>query len=201
MKNNFSSTDFLNKLKRSEPQAISDIVKAYNQTLYNTCLGMGLDNLQSEEVLQNCWQSFFESVHKFEGRSHIRTYIFGILYNKAKEFWRSYKKHSHNDEYDSVIENQFESNGHWKVSPLNPEEFLERSQTMEQIQTCMNGLNEQQRLAFHLKEVVGETSDEICNILGISNTNLRVLIHRAKNRLRVCLESWMKEFNGAKEKI
>lgn len=196
MKHNFSSTEFLDKLKRSEPEAVSLVVNAYNKQLYNACLGMGLDPIQSEEVLQSCWQSFFESVSKFEGRSHIRTFIFGILYNKAKEFWRKSKKHTQNDEFDTILENQFESDGHWAYSPVNPEEFVDKTQTMDQIEECMKGLNEQQRMAFHLKEVVGETTEEICNILDISNTNLRVLIHRAKNKLRTCLESWMKDNVG-----
>ncbi len=188
---NFSSPKFLKALQDRDPSAISLLVDKYNKTLFNAAFGLGLNRDQAEEVVQDVWASFFENISKFEGRSHIRTYLFGFLYNKAKEFWRAKKKHSELDEFDTVIENQFDQYGHWVDSPKSPEKFAAQAQSLDKIEECMNGLKHIQKQAFLLKEVEGFTGEEVCNILETTHTNLRVLVFRAKQKLRTCLEGWI----------
>ena len=188
---NFSSPQFLESLKRRDSQAISALVEKYNKTLFNAAYGMGMDQNQVEEVVQEVWASFFASIEKFEGRSHIRTYLFGFLYNKAKEFWRTKKKHTDLEEYDTLVDGQYDETGHWVNRPKDPEKFASEVQTLEKVEDCMKGLKEIQQKAFHMKEVLGFSGEEICNILDTSHTNLRVLIFRAKQRLRICLEGWI----------
>jgi RNA polymerase sigma-70 factor (ECF subfamily) len=188
----FSSPEFLKSLKNREASAISALVNKYNKTLYNAAFGMGMNSDQTQEVVQEVWASFFENIENFEGRSHIRTYLFGFLYNKAKEFWRTKKRHSEHEEYDVLVDSQYDGSGHWQAKPVDPEEFAAQTQTIGKIEECMEGLKDIQQKAFHLKEVLGLSGEEICNILDTSHTNLRVLIFRAKQRLRICLEGLVK---------
>ncbi|MCO4793715.1 MAG: RNA polymerase sigma factor [Bacteriovoracaceae bacterium] len=186
---NFSSSEFIDQLKSGDEKAIAALVKKYNKTLFNAALGQGVSVEFAEEVLHRTWAAFFENIQKFEGRSHIRTYLFGILYNKCKEFWREKKKYIDNEEYDPVVDSSYQDGG-WTYFPVETDKFVEATQTFEKIEECMEGLSPNQKMAFHLKEVQEEDTSEICNILGVSDTNLRVLIYRAKNRLRKCLEGY-----------
>jgi RNA polymerase sigma-70 factor, ECF subfamily len=189
---NFSSIEFLDLLRSRDAEAIEALVHKYNKTLFNTALGQGLSAEFAEEVLQNTWAAFFLQIERFEGRSHIRTYLFGILYNKCKEFFREKKKYIDLDEYDPVVDSSFQA-GAWTYDPVETERFSLATETLENIEECLNGLSPNQRMAFSLREIDGEDNDSICNILGVSATNLRVLIYRGKNRLRKCLEGYFPE--------
>jgi RNA polymerase sigma-70 factor, ECF subfamily len=186
---NFSSEEFIQKLKSGDPESVRGVVEKYNRTLFNAALGQGVSAEFAEEVVHHTWTAFFESLSRFEGRSHIRTFIFGILYNKCKEFWREKKKHIDNEEYDPIVDSSYQDGG-WSYYPVEVDKFVEATQTFEKIEECMQGLPPNQRMAFYLKEVEEEESAQICNVLGVSDTNLRVLIYRAKNRLRKCLEGY-----------
>ena len=155
-------------------------------------LKQGLSFDQAEEVVQNTWATFFEKTENFEGRSHIRTYLFGIMYNKVKETWRSNKKYTH-DFDDSKIERLFSEEGSFKQIPKEPDHWLESRDFNNILQSELDKLPENQKMAFYLKEIQGEDTQNICKIMGISSTNLGVLIYRAKNNLRLALE---KELNS-----
>ena len=77
---------------------------------------------------------------------------------------------------------------HWIKPPIDPEDFLLGSETLELIEKCLDGLPLNQRMAFCMKEVEEHESPEICKILGVTVTNLGVLLYRARNRLRECVE-------------
>ena len=185
---NLRSPEFLKKLQTRDNQAVSLVVKKYTSHLTNASFGLGFNESDSVELVQSVWVTFFEKVPTFEGRSHIRTYIFGILYNKAKELKRDRVKHTSKDPFEEVLEDKFDTNGNWIKAPLEPDKFIESVQTMEMINHCMETLPLQQKMTFYLREVVGNSTEEICNILDVSSTNFRVLLYRAKNKLRSCIE-------------
>lgn len=185
---NFSSSAFLEKLKDRDHVTVEIVVKAYTEQLYRGALGLGFDPTQAGEVVQSVWVTFFDVVSGFEGRSHVRTFIFGILYNKASELRRENKKFDSKDPVEEVLENRFDERGHWKRPPIDPEQFLLASETMELIEKCLDKLPVNQRMAFCLKEIDEHGSSDICNILSITTTNLGVLLYRAKNGLRECIE-------------
>lgn len=186
---NLSSEEFLRSLKNKDSKAIETLVRTYTTVLYKGALGLGFDATAAEELVQSVWVTFFDVVQGFEGRSHIRTFLFGILYNKASELRRSHKKFDYSDDpIEKVIDDRFAPDGHWLKPPINPEDFLVSSQTMSLIEKCLNALPVNQRMAFSLKEIDEQPTTEICNILGVSVTNLGVLLYRARNRLRECIE-------------
>lgn len=191
---NFSDPEWICSLKRRDKLPCEQIVKAYTDHLYKAALGMGLDHNESNELVQATWLSFFESLPKFEGRSHIRTYLFGILYNKFKELLRKKKRHQASEFSDELMDAQmdFDGTGHMNSAPLDPESFQIASEKMDVISQCLDSLPKKQRLAFVLKEVECQSSRGICNILDISITHLGVLMYRAKNKLRICIEKKFK---------
>lgn len=139
-------------------------------------------------MIHQTWETFFLNLNKFEGRSQIRTFICGILFNKIREFRRQLGKTQYEDDSERVMNHAFTSEGWWKIIPHSPDRIIELQQSSQFIQDCLEGLSEQQKAAFVMKEVEEESSEEICHILGVNVTHLRVLLFRAKDKLRKCLE-------------
>jgi len=188
---NASSLEFIQKVKDKDSDAITWLIENYHDALIKGALKQGLSFDQAEEVVQNTWGTFFEKAHNFEGRSHIRTYLFGIMYNKVKETWRSNKKYTH-DFDDQAIEKITSSDDHHEKPPLEPDQWVLNDEFRRVLMRELDKLPETQRMAFYLKEIQGEDTETICKIMDVTNTNLGVLIFRAKNSLRLKLE---KELN------
>jgi len=185
---NLRSEDFIGKLKARDGESIAFVVRKYTNQLYRASLGLGFQSTSARELVQSVWATFFDVIPNFRGQAHIRTFIFGILYNKAKELRRDESRLDAPDSIEPILDARFDSDGKWITPPIDPEKFLLASETMELIQKCLDSLPLTQRMAFCLKEIDGERSPEICNILSVTVTNLGVLLFRAKNRLRECIE-------------
>lgn len=188
----FSSPEFVLRLIGLDHLAVEQVVRAYTGHLYKASLGLGFNEDEASELVQDVWGVFFDVLPKFRARSHIRTFLFGILYNKAKELRREKEKFSTTDPIEYVVENRFQDNGRWQNRITDPERFLMATQTMGIIENCLEALPHTQRMAFSLREVDDFGTAEICKILEVTSTNLGVLIFRAKNRLRECIESKIK---------
>jgi RNA polymerase sigma-70 factor (ECF subfamily) len=184
----FSSHDFVSRLQRNDRAAVEKVVHAYTKHLFRAALSMGFDGNEAQELTQNTWATFFQVLKRFRGDSHIRTFLFGIFYRKIQEFRRGQIKERKHDPIDDLFEENFDERGHFTQQPLDPEKFSLASESIESIELCLQGLSENQRLAFYLKEIESHSSSQICNILSVSSTNLGVLLFRAKNKLRECLE-------------
>lgn len=188
MKQNFSDPLFIEELKAQKESAVTVIVQEYTSHLFKACLGMGFSEDMANDVSSATWATFFEVLPRFQGRSHIRTFLFGILYNKASEARRANKKFQDVEVIDEVMESRFIDDGHWKDSHSSPHDYAQKVETFGIIEQCLEGLPFLQRSVFTLKVVEEEDNDDICNILEISNTNLRQLLYRGKNQLRECVE-------------
>lgn len=186
---NFASLEFLTLIKNRETKAIEKLVRTYTESLFKASLGLGFDARAAEELVQSVWTTFFDVAPGFQGRSHVRTFIFGILYNKASEVRREQKRFDNSaDPIEDTINARFAPEGHWVKPPIDPEEFLMASEKMTLIQKCIDALPLTQRMAFCLKEIDDHGTSDICNIIGVTVTNLGVLLYRARNRLRECIE-------------
>lgn len=189
---NFSDPNVLTSIKKRDPVAITALIEKYHTPLYKGALKQGLAADQAEDVVQQTWGTFFENVENFKGHSHIRTYLFGIMLNKIKELWRSNKKYTQDDQ-DFEIDHYFKEDGNYLKVPQDPKDWLESKEFTTILQEELEQLSDNQRLAFILKEVEGEKTQDICNILGINATNLGVLLFRAKNILRKRIEKRLEE--------
>lgn len=176
-------------IQAREPKVVTRLVETYTEQLFRASLGLGFDQTTSRELVQNLWVTFFEAAPTFKGTAHIRTYLFGILYNKASELRRDHQRFDAPDPVEKILDERFDQKGHWIKPPVDPEAFLGGTQTLDLIRKCLDALPTAQRMAFTLKEIEDEKSPDICKILSVSVTNLGVLLYRARNRLRECVES------------
>jgi RNA polymerase sigma factor (sigma-70 family) len=164
------------------------LFREVNPFLARICISNGIFSENADEVIHETWESFFTNLGKFEGRSQIRTYICGILFNKIREYRRARAKTIYEEDSEQVMEHAFTSEGWWNVEPTDPSRLMESKQVADFVKECLEGLSEQQKAAFVLREVEDEDSDSICRVLGVNVTHLRVLLFRAKDKLRKCIE-------------
>lgn len=185
---NLFSDDVKTRLDQREPEILKQLFSEVNPYLLRVCSANGFHKEHAEEVIYETWSVFFENVTKFEGRSNIRTFVCGILFNKIREYRRKQGKHSFSEDSEQVFKQTFTTDGWWNNESKDPHKLTELKQASEFVAECLDGLTEQQKSAFVLREVENESSEEICNTLGVNVTHLRVLIYRAKDKLRQCLE-------------
>jgi RNA polymerase sigma-70 factor (ECF subfamily) len=183
------SPDFLMRLRQREPEALAQAVRDHARTLFRAARGLGFAEPEAEDLVQEVFATFLERLDGFEGRSHLRTWLFGILHRKALERRRASAVDERTDPIDEVFESRFDEKGDWSRPPADLERLFLSKELGELIRGCMEGLTVNQREAFVLREVEGFETGEICKILDVSVTNFGVLIHRARARLRECLEA------------
>ncbi|MDH3746027.1 MAG: sigma-70 family RNA polymerase sigma factor [Acidobacteriota bacterium] len=181
--------DLASRIRARDSEALALVVDAYLGQILRAARGAGLDVHQAEEVTQNTFATFIETAPRFEGRSHVRTWIFGILYRKLQEARRGFARDRRMDDIDEVFESRFDEKSSWTRPPRGPEEEFLAKQTSVEIDGCLDAVPDKQRLAFVLREIQGLSTGEICKILEVSATNLGVMLFRARNRLRECLEN------------
>lgn len=184
--------NLIKELKSRNPEALTQVIHEHAAVLVRAALGLGFPEPQAQDLVQSVFTAFLEALDRFEGRSSVRTYLFGILYRKAHESWRFQSRELPTDPVDKIFEGRFAPSGHWNRPPRGPEDEALSEELTRLISQCLQGLNPVQRAAFHLKEVDREPGESICNILGVSDTHLRVLLFRARNRMRECLEETWK---------
>lgn len=181
--------DLAARIRGQDPEALRRVVEAYLEQILRAARGAGLNRQQAEEVTQNTFATFLETAPRFEGRSHVRTWLFGILYRKIQEARRGFAKDRRIDDIDEILESRFDPAGGWSRPPRGPEDALFAKEARHEIGGCLETAPDRQRLAFVLREVEGLATQEICKILGVSTTNLGVMLFRVRNRLRDCLEA------------
>jgi len=181
--------DFSARIRSRDPEALTAVVDAYLDQIVRAARGAGLDRVQAEEVAQNTFTTFIETAPRFEGRSHVRTWVFGILFRKLQEARRGFAKDRRMEDIDEVFESRFTETGSWGQPPQGPDDQLFAKEARQEIGDCLEAAPENQRLAFIFREVEGLSTKEICKILGVSTTNLGVMLYRVRNRLRDCLET------------
>jgi len=163
----------------------------------------------AEEVVQETWMSVFEHLGHFEGRSSLRTWMFRILTNcaktRAQREGRSIPFSSHSGmstdrtepavETDRFLPTDHHWAGHWVSVQREemPEERLLSQETRMCLEQAIEALPPNQREIIILRDIEGWTSDEICSTLGISEGNQRVLLHRARLKVRSALEKYFRE--------
>ncbi len=185
----FAGPEFLDLLKARDEGAMQRLVGAYLPQILRAARGAGLNPQNAEDVCQSTFVTFIEKIEDFEGRSHVRTWLFGILYRKISEMRRSASRESGSENIDMVMETRFKTDGHWQNPPRGSDSATYESEVREHLAECLEGISTDQRMAFVLREVEELNSEEICQTLDISRSNLGVLLFRGRNLLRECLEN------------
>lgn len=168
---------------------LSRLVAEHTRPLLRGAMAMGFSEADAEELVQDTFVAYLDARSRFEGRSSVRTYLFGILYHKGAEFSRKRRRETGTEDIEAVFNTHFTGGGHWLAAlPKGPEAEALSKELTEIIAGCAEKLSTDQKASFYLREMEGLSSEEICNALSVSNTNLRVLLFRARLRLRECLE-------------
>jgi len=165
----------------------------------------------AEDVVQETWLGVIQGLDRFEGRSSLKTWIFRILTNRAKTRGQRERR---SIPFSSLADRESEgsepavdpsrfmgeddrfSHG-WASPPTSwedvPEDRLLSTETLSKVEEAIAELPEMQRLVITLRDIEGWSSQEVCNFLDISETNQRVLLHRARSKVRRALEQYLDE--------
>lgn len=184
----FNSEEFVSSLKRREHRSVSRLISEYQSFLIKGALSHKLSAEQAEDVVAETWGTFFEKVDNFEGRSQIKTYLFGIMYNKVRELKRQQKRYVDAEDPQDLLGANFNDQGFWAYTPAEPDAFIQATELQSSLDICLEALNDNQKRAFYLKEIVGESTTDICDSIGITLSNFKVTLHRARNQIRRCIE-------------
>lgn len=211
----YSDSELLPALRRGEEDAFQSLVEKYHPALVRLATVYANDRAAAEEVAQDTWIGVLKGLNRFEGRSSLKTWIFTILVNRAKTrgqrdsrslpFSALLSEETDSDE-PTVDPARFvsplgalEGTGHWRETPANwdalPEAHVLSEETGGKIRAAIADLPTVQRQVITLRDIDGFSAEEVCNILEISETNQRVLLHRARAKVRKALEEYLNESN------
>lgn len=184
----FESPDLAAAVRSGDASALAAIVERYLPQIFRAARGSGLGAEEAEEVAQETFKTFLEIAPQFEGRSKVRTFLFGILYRKISEARRRWHKDTRHDLIDDVVESRFSADGRWSRPPERADQRLRSREIRRALEECLEASPPNQRMAFYLREVEGLATPELCGILDVTANNLGVLLYRLRNRTRECLE-------------
>jgi RNA polymerase sigma-70 factor (ECF subfamily) len=182
-------------------------VDEHGDTLYRYALMRLRDQDSAEEVVQETLLAGLKARERFTGRSSERTWLVGILKHKIVDHIRRRTRERPSsgadaaETLDHLEQNLFDQTGHWKNGPsdwlTHPDLVRERAEFQGVFAACLDGLPERMADAFSLRELDELDSATICKALGITETNLWVMLHRARLKLRGCLEThWLDDSAG-----
>lgn len=181
--------NFALRIRERDTEALEEVVRRYLPQVLRAARGAGLDAQLAEDVAQDTFVTFLETAPRFEGRSHVRTWLFGILYKKIAAARREQRRDLEIDSIDDVFEQRFDAAGGWSRPPRPVDAEVYAAEVRQGIEGCLSKVPTTQRMAFVLREIERMDTEEICKILEVTRTNLGVLLHRVRNRLRECLEA------------
>ena len=150
---------------------------------------MGFSPGDAEDLTQDVFVTFLETIERFEGRSEVGTWLSGILHHKAQERRRSHAREESSDALDEAFEARFNGDGSWKEPPIPADRLVAAGQTADALRDCLAGLPALHREVFQLRQLEDLSAGEVGGLLGCTINHVAVMFHRARVRLRACLEA------------
>jgi len=154
------------------------------------------DGHATEDVLQETFLAALKSVDTFRGDSSPRTWLVGLLRRKIADYYRKRYREGQGESIDTTdptIDAWFDEKGHWVAGPkrceMDPAALQQKADFWRAFESCLQALPGRLGDAFTLRVVDNRNPDEVCKVLSITPTNLWVALHRARARLRACLEA------------
>jgi RNA polymerase sigma-70 factor (ECF subfamily) len=186
-----------------------ELVTRHHQSLLRLADFFVRNRAVAEEVVQEAWLGVLQGLKRFEERSSLKTWIARIVVNRAKT---RAQREGRTIPFSSLAGSDSEMTepaleaarfraandavpGHWASPPRSwgddPEKRLLAQETQAQVQKAIDALPQSQKVVITLRDVKGWTSEEVCNVLEITETHQRVLLHRARSRVRRALEKYL----------
>ena len=194
-------TALIRALLQGDERVFADLVERCSGIMLKLALSRVANREVAEDVVQEAWLTVLRSLNRFEGRSSLRTWILGIVVNCARARARLERRSVPlPDEGEWAVDPQRFLPAdhprwphHWATEPLpwpTPEQQLLAGETRQVILDAINTLPAAQREVVMLRDLDGVAAAEVCHILGISDTHQRVLLHRARSRVRMAIEKY-----------
>jgi RNA polymerase sigma-70 factor, ECF subfamily len=186
----------LDRLRAGDEEAFKALVARYDGALRRVARSYVRTDSAAADVAQETWLGVVRGLDGFEGRSSLRTWIFRILVNRART--RALRDARdlpfsalEQDDSPAVEPSEFTRNGNWASAPPrlegDPETSLLGAELREHLLRAVEGLAPAQRAVITLRDLVGLPAGEVCELLELSEGNQRVLLHRARSRVRAAL--------------
>ena len=189
-------------LEARDPEAFAYLLDRYHSPLVRLALQYVPNRAVAEEVVQETWLAVIEGIDRFEQRSTLKTWLFRILVNIARS--HGVKEHrsipfatnAELEEEPAVDARRFRrfglrARGQWKLPPQHwnePEQRALDRETLETIHDAVERLPAEQREVLTMRDLLEWTASEVCDALEITEGNQRVLLHRARSKVRAALE-------------
>jgi RNA polymerase sigma-70 factor (ECF subfamily) len=174
----------------------SEWVDRYGDYLFRYSMLRVRDRSRAEDLVQETFLAALKGRHSFSGHSSEGTWLVGILKHKILDHFRRQSREVSlpgEDLPDPPGDDPFKADGHWAAGPAewagNPADLFRQKEFIEQLTICLSGLTPTHATVFTLREIEGAGTEEICMELNVTETNLWVILHRARMQLRKCLET------------
>jgi RNA polymerase sigma-70 factor, ECF subfamily len=198
-----SEAQLVAALRAGDQEAFRKLIEMYHAMLVRVARMYVSNQATAEDVAAETWLAVLEGIDRFEGRSSLKTWLFRILTNRAKtrgiREGRSLPFSALEPDEPAVDADRFHGAdhnwpGHWASAPAGfPEERLLAAETRDVIERTIAALPPTQRAVISLRDVEGWSAEEVCNALTLTETNQRVLLHRARSAVRAALEQYLEE--------
>jgi RNA polymerase sigma-70 factor, ECF subfamily len=174
------------RLQAGDETAFVDLVRTYQTRLQRLAESVVSSRSVAEEVVQDTWLAVVRGVERFEGRSTFKTWLFHILLNRARSAaGRELRAPPLSDE---DLGERFDASGAWATPPVpwaeQAEDRLVAQNLADRVRELLPALPEAQRQVLLLRDIEGLPAPEVCSLLGVTDGNQRVLLHRARVHLR-----------------
>jgi RNA polymerase sigma-70 factor (ECF subfamily) len=199
--------EFVDRLRAGDEQAFSQLLDRYHRSLVRLATVYVGSHADAEEVAQETWLAVLRGLDRFEGRASLKSWIFHILINRAKTVAARTRRSvplsalaGLDEPFEPAVEpDRFLAAdhprwpGHWLTPPTSwgdlPEQGVLEQETLQVVRAAIEELPSAQRQVITLRDIEGWSSEETCALLQVSPENQRVLLHRARSRVRRALEA------------
>ncbi|MBN2011730.1 sigma-70 family RNA polymerase sigma factor [candidate division KSB1 bacterium] len=186
-------TELKHQLQADNEAYFETIVKTYQDNVLNTCYHFLHDKLDAEDVAQDVFIEIFRSIGKYREEAQLSTWIYRIAVNKSLDFIRKKKRKKRFAYMVNLWGGTDDETQLQLSSPENPENDLEQQEQIDILNSAINALPENQKIALTLSKYDGLSNKQIADILDISLSAVESLIHRAKQNLQKRLYNYFKK--------
>lgn len=180
----------------NDQQVFNRVFKDYYGAMYAVANSIaGAD--KADEAIQDAWISIIRNIGNFQFKSALKTWMISIVANQAKQSLRKEKRYVNleDDDFRDCLIDRFGDDGHWQKPLQDWEQETPESQLLnKELSDCIaknwEKLPEVQQNIMRLREFEGMSMEAICNILELSSSNVRVILHRAKNKLLTVVDHY-----------
>jgi RNA polymerase sigma-70 factor, ECF subfamily len=186
----------LKRLRAGDESAFEELVARHDGALRRVARTFVRTDSAADDVVQETWLGVVRGLDSFEGRSSLRTWIFRILVNTARTRGARDARNLpfsalETEDRPAVDPAAFAADGRWTSTPprldADPESGLLSAELREQLLRALDELSSDQRAVITLRDLIGFSAGEVCELLDLSEVNQRVLLHRARARVRAIL--------------